>query len=210
MLTAATATGGEMKKTLGRISPATVLAGLALFVSLGGVSYGVARGSIDSRAIQNGSVQSRDVRDGSLQGRDIANGSLQGRDVKDGVLAGADVKDRSLTGADLADNTLGDREVDERQLDLRRLGGVGVSRFVKNVTRVETRTANDAVTPKAAPPARCPNGKRLIGGGAQVVPAGNVPVALAANGPAGKAWTAVAYATAPTGNWQLVNVAICG
>jgi hypothetical protein len=209
-----------MKNALGRTSPATVLAGLALFVSLGGVSYGVASGSIDSREIQNGTVQSRDVRDGSLQGRDVANGSLQGRDVangtlqgrdvKDGVLAGADVRDRSLTGADLADNTLGDREIDEPQLDLNRLGGISATRYVKNVTRVETRTADDAVTPKAAPPARCPKGKRLIGGGARVVAPAVVPVALAANGPDGTAWTAVAYATAPTGNWQLVNVAICG
>ncbi|MBA3264479.1 MAG: hypothetical protein H0T69_18835 [Thermoleophilaceae bacterium] len=197
-------------KALGRISPATVLAGLALFVSLGGVSYGVAAGSIDSREIQNGTVQSRDVRDGSLQGRDVANGSLQSRDIKDGVLAGDDVRDRSLTGADLADNALGDREVDEPQLDLNRLGGVSATRYVKNVTRVETRTANDAVTPKAAPPARCPKGKRLIGGGARVVAAAVVPVALAANGPDGTAWTALAYATAPTGAWQLVNVAICG
>jgi hypothetical protein len=209
-----------MKQALGRISPATVLAGLALFVSLGGVSYGVATGSIDSREIQNGTVQSRDVRDGSLQGRDVANGSLQGRDVangtlqsrdvKDGVLAGVDVRDRSLTGADLADNTLGDREIDEPQLDLNRLGGISATRYVKNVTRVETRTANDAVTPKAAPPARCPKGKRLIGGGARVVAPAVVPVALAVNGPDGTAWTALAYATAPTGNWQLVNVAICG
>jgi hypothetical protein len=199
-----------MKNTLRRISPATVLAGLALFVSLGGVSYGVATGSIDSREIQNGTVQSRDVRDGSLQGRDVANGTLQSRDIKDGVLGGGDVRDRSLTGADLADNTLGDREIDEAQLDLNRLAGISAARYVKNVTRVETRTATDAITPKAAPPARCPKGKRLIGGGAHVVPAGAVPVALASNGPAGKAWTAVAYATAPTGNWQLVNVAICG
>jgi hypothetical protein len=193
-----------------KLSPATALAALALFISLGGVSYGVATGSINSREIQNGTVQSRDVRDGSLQGRDIANGTLQGRDVKDGVLGGVDVRDRSLAGADLATNTLGDREIDEPQLDINRLGGIGVSRFVKNVTRVETRTANDAVTPKAAPPAKCPKGKRLIGGGARVVAAAPVPVALSVNGPQGAAWTALAYATAPTGNWQLVSVAICG
>lgn len=199
-----------MKDALGRISPATVLAGLALFVSLGGVSYGVATGSIDSREIQNGTVQSRDVRDGALQGRDIANGTLQGRDVKDGVLGGVDVRDGSLAGADLATNSLGDREIDEPQLDINRLGGIGVSRYVKNVKRVETRTANDAATPKAAPPATCPKGKRLIGGGARVVAPAPVPVALSANGPSGSTWTALAYATAPTGNWQLVNVAICG
>jgi hypothetical protein len=199
-----------MKSALGRISPANALGALALFVSLGGVSYGVASGSIDSREIQNGTVQSRDVRDGSLQGRDVANGTLQSRDVKDGVLSGEDVRDGSLAGADLAENALGDREVDEPQLDINRLGGIGVSRYVKNVTRVETRTANDAVTPKAAPPARCPKGKRLIGGGARVVAPTPLPVALSVNGPEGTAWNAVAYATAPTGNWQLVNVAICG
>lgn len=219
-----------MRDALGRISPATVLAGAALFISLGGVSYGVATGSINSREIQNGTVQSRDARDGGLQGRDIANGTLQGRDVrdgglrggdvangtlqsrdvKDGVLTGADVRDRSLAGAELATNTLGDREVAEPQLDINRLGGIGAARYVKNVTRVETRTANDAVTPKVAPPAACPQGKRLIGGGARVVAAAFVPVALAANGPAGTGWQAAAYATAPTGNWQLVNVAICG
>jgi hypothetical protein len=192
------------------MSPATALAGLALFISLGGVSYGVATGSINSREIQNGSVQSRDVRDGSLKGRDVANGSLLGRDVKDGVLGAVDVRDQSLLGADLATNTLGDREIDEPQLDINRLGGVSVTRYVKDVTRVETRTANDAVTPKAAPPATCPKGKRLLGGGARVVAALPVPVALSVNGPDGRAWMALAYATAPTGSWQLVNVAICG
>jgi len=192
------------------MSPATALAGIALFVSLGGVSYGVATGSINSREIQNGTVQSRDVRDGSLQGRDVANGSLLSRDVKDGVLGRADVRDGSLLGADLAPNTLGDREVDEPQLDINRLGGISATRYVKNVTRVETRTANDAITPKAAPPARCPKGTRLIGGGARVVAAIPPPVALTVNGPDGPAWTALAYATAPTGDWQLVNTAICG
>lgn len=209
-----------MKDALGRMSPATVLSGLALFISLGGVSYGVASGSIDSREIQNGAVQSRDVRDGSLQGRDIGNGgllardvadgTLQGRDLANGTVQGRDVRDGSLGGIDLATNAIGDREIDEPQLDLNRLGGVSVTRFVKNVTRVETRSGNDAVTLKAAPPASCPKGKRLIGGGARVVAAAPAPVALSANGPDGTSWIAAAYATAPTGNWQLVNVAICG
>jgi hypothetical protein len=189
-----------MRRAIGRISPATVLAAAALFVSLGGVSYGVATGSINSRAIENGTIQSRDVRDGSLKGSDVANGTLLGRDVKDGA----------LTGPDLAENSLGDREIDEPQLDINRLGGVAVTRFVKNVERVETRTANDGATIKIAPRASCPRGKRLIGGGAWVESSAFVPVALTANGPQGTAWVAAAYATAATGNWTLVNVAICG
>lgn len=195
---------------LKKLSPATVLAGAALFVSLGGVSYGVATGSINSREIANGTVQSRDVRDGSLQGRDVANGTLQSRDVKDGVLGGVDVRDRSLAGADVATNALGDREIAEPQLDINRLGGVAVGRYVKNLVRVETRTANDAVSPKGAPLARCPKGKHLVGGGARVVAPAPVPVALSVNGPSGRGWAALAYATAATGNWQLVSVAICG
>jgi hypothetical protein len=189
---------------------AITLAGLALFISLGGVAFGVAIGSITSRDIANNTVQSRDVRDGALKGRDIANRSLRSRDVQDGTLSGVDVRDGSLAGADLAPNALGDREVDEPQLDINRLGGVSVTRYVKNVVRVETRTASDAVTPKTAPPATCPAGKRLIGGGARVVAPTFVPVALAANGPNGRAWIAAAYATAAAGNWQLVNIAICG
>jgi hypothetical protein len=192
------------------ISPATVLAGIALFVSLGGVSYAVATGSIDSREIRNGTVQSRDVRDGALQGRDVANGSLQSRDVRDGALRGLDVNDRSLGGVDLAENTLGDREINEPDLDIQRLAGVDARRYVKNVRRVQTATASDAVTPKSVPPARCPAGRRLLGGGARVVAPAPVPVALSVNAPNGDAWEASAYATAPTGNWQLVAVAICG
>ena len=199
-----------MKRFVTRPSPATVLAAMALFISLGGVSFAVAAKQIASGQIQNNTIQSRDVRDGALQGRDVANGSVQSRDVRDSALRGVDVNDGSLGGADLADNTLGDREINEPQLDIQVLAGVDAKRYVKAVSRVETKSANDATPVKSAPPARCPGRRRIIGGGARVVSAAPVPVALSANGPSGKAWLASAYATAATGNWELVNVAICG
>jgi hypothetical protein len=199
-----------MRRFVSGTSPAMIVALLALFVSLGGVSWAVATGSIDSREIKNGSVQSRDVRDGSLQGRDVANGSVQSREVRDGALRGVDVNDGSLGGVDLASNTLGDREIDETKLDIGRLGGVDVKRFVRGVRRVMSGTANDPVSPKVAPPARCPAGKRLLGGGARVVAPPGTPVAVSTSAPSGDAWEAQAYATAPTANWQLVAVAICG
>jgi hypothetical protein len=199
-----------MKKRA-HITPATVLAGLALFLSLGGVSYGIAARAITSRDIRDNAIRSQDVRNGGLHGRDVANGTLQSRDVRDGALRGVDVNDGSLGGVDLAANTLGDREINEPDLDVQRLGGVDASRYVRNVRRVQTETANDPVTPKSAPPARCPDGTDLLGGGARVVTAAPAPVALSVNAPGGgKAWEASAYATAPTGNWKLVAVAICG
>jgi hypothetical protein len=197
-------------KAISPLSPATVIASLALFVSLGGVSYAVATGSIGSRAIKNGSVRGQDVRDGGLSGRDIANGTVQSRDLRDGAVRGVDVNDRSLGGSDLADNTLGDREINEPALDIQRLGGIDAARYVRNVRRVQTATANDATTPKSAPRASCPKGKRLLGGGARVVAPAGTPVALTVNGPSTNGWDASAYATAATGNWQLVAVAICG
>ena len=61
-----------MSRRLRRLvpSPAMVVALVALFVALGGVSYGVASGYIDSREIKNNSIQSKDVRNGTLTGTD--------------------------------------------------------------------------------------------------------------------------------------------
>lgn len=57
--------------TSARPSPALVVAFVALFVALGGVSYGVATGSIDSREIKNNTVQGKDVRNGTLSSSDL-------------------------------------------------------------------------------------------------------------------------------------------
>ena len=54
-------------------SPALVIACVALFVSLGGVGYAAATGSIDSREIRNNTIRGKDVRNNGLSGRDIAN-----------------------------------------------------------------------------------------------------------------------------------------
>jgi hypothetical protein len=102
---------------LGRPSPAMVVAATALFVSLGGVSYGVATGSIDSREIKNNTVRSKDIRNNTIRGRDIRSGgvygsdvhraTLTGSDVRNGSLRGADIRNNSLTGADILESSLG-------------------------------------------------------------------------------------------------------
>jgi hypothetical protein len=55
-----------------RPSPAMVVALIALFIALGGVSYGVATGSIDSREIKNNTIKSKDVRNRTLRFRDVS------------------------------------------------------------------------------------------------------------------------------------------
>ena len=62
-----------------RPSPAIVVAALALFLSLGGVSYGLATGSIDSREIRNNTIRGKDMRNATISSRDLGD---SGRPVR--------------------------------------------------------------------------------------------------------------------------------
>ena len=69
-----------------RPSPAMAVALVALFSSLGGVSYGLATGSINSREIKNNSVRGKDIRNGGLSSRDMKRNSLGGRAIRESAL----------------------------------------------------------------------------------------------------------------------------
>ena len=57
-------------------SPAMVVALIALFLSLGGVSYGLATGVIDGREIRNNTITFKDVRKDKLGGGSIKESRL--------------------------------------------------------------------------------------------------------------------------------------
>ena len=61
------------KHTTSRVSPATVIASIALFASLGGVGYAAA--TIGSAQIKNNSVQGKDIKNGTIKSPDIAQGT---------------------------------------------------------------------------------------------------------------------------------------
>ncbi len=84
-----------------------MIASIALFVSLGGVSYGLAKGSIGSREIKNNDVRTQDIRNGHVTTKDVKNNDVRGGDVRTGTLNGSDVADNSLTGADVVESALG-------------------------------------------------------------------------------------------------------
>ena len=69
---------------------------VALFICLGGVSYGVATGSIDSRELKNNAVRSKDVRNNDVRSRDIRNDTLLGADIRDDSLGSVDVSEERL------------------------------------------------------------------------------------------------------------------
>jgi hypothetical protein len=89
-----------------RPSPATVIASIALFVSLSGVSYGVATGFIDSREIKNNEVRSLDIRNNEIRTRDLRNNEVRGLDIRNSTVQSRDIAINAVTGEDVKEDTL--------------------------------------------------------------------------------------------------------
>ena len=67
-------------------SPSMLVALIALFVSLGGVSYGVATGSITGKTIKNNTVGTKDLKNNDIRSGDIRNNSVTGADINESKL----------------------------------------------------------------------------------------------------------------------------
>ena len=94
-------------KSFRRPSPALVISLIALFVSLSGVSYGVATGFIDSRELKNNQVRSVDLRNNDVRTRDLRNNEVRGIDIRNSTVQGRDVALNTLTGDDVNESRLG-------------------------------------------------------------------------------------------------------
>ena len=124
---------------------ANVMATVAVFLALGGTSYAVATGSIDSRELKNNTVRSRDIRNNDVRSRDVRNGSLLAGDFKAGELPAGPRGPQGAGGAQGAQ------------------GPPGIS----GLQKVIGQSANNSNSGKSAT-ATCPAGKRAIGSGGQV------------------------------------------
>lgn len=67
-----------------RVSPAMVVAVVALFVAMGGVGYAAA--TISSGQIVNNSVRGKDIRNSTILGKDVGKNTLTGSDVAESKL----------------------------------------------------------------------------------------------------------------------------
>jgi hypothetical protein len=99
-----------------RPSPAMVISLIALFVSLSGVSYGVATGFIDSREILNNQVGTRDLRNNDVRTRDLRNNDIRTRDLRNNEVRGRDIRNSTVQGRDIALDTLTGDDVKESEL----------------------------------------------------------------------------------------------
>jgi hypothetical protein len=89
-----------------RPSPALIVALIALFVAMGGVSYGFATGTIDTREIKDNDVRSRDLRNNEIRTRDLRNNEVRGIDIRNSTVQSRDIAINAVTGADVKESTL--------------------------------------------------------------------------------------------------------
>lgn len=145
-----------LAKLRSSLTYANVVSTLCLFIVLGGTSYAVATGSIDSREIKNNSVASGDLRNNNLRGKDIRQGTLRSGDVANGSLLERDFKAGELPA--------GPRGATGGQGARGAQGPPGISGLQKVVGFSGTANSNSGKFATAT----CPAGKRAIGSGGQV------------------------------------------
>ncbi len=78
-----------------RISPTSVIAMVALFVALGGISYAAA-GKIGAAGLKNGAVTKQKLRKNAVVSAKIRNGAVTGAKIKNDAVTGAKVNESSL------------------------------------------------------------------------------------------------------------------
>ena len=177
-------------------SPATVLAGAALAVGLGGTGVAAVE------AVPRGSVGTAELKDGAVTAGKIRNGQVTSADLATGAVTSADVRNGSLRRLDFRPG----------QIPHGPTGPQGPA----GQPGVAAREQVAAETPLTSSghknlPATCPTGKKVLGGGVEISGAGRSRVTVVENKPSGdNAWEGEAFeAVATNATWKLVVHAIC-
>ncbi len=92
---------------------------IALFVALGGVSYGLAgKNTVTSDDIVNGAVKSKDIKNSGVKSKDINLGGVKSSDVANDTLVGEDINENTLNKVPRASEA-------DKATNADNLGGVG-------------------------------------------------------------------------------------
>jgi hypothetical protein len=184
-----------LSKLRRNLTYANLMGTFAAFVALGGTSYAVATGLIDSREIKDNSVRSTDLRNDDVRSKDVRDRSLLAEDFMAGQLPAGQQGETGAPGPTGAE------------------GPPGIS----GLQTIDAESASNSNTGKDAL-AVCPAGKRVIGTGADVLggATGNFPnfqtdVAIRQVIPVAGTSVLVTAAEdkAHAGNWSVMAYAIC-
>jgi hypothetical protein len=178
-----------------RLTYANVVASIALFAALGGSSYAAI--SITGKQVRDGSLAGRDVRNGSLTSGDVRDQTLLARDFKAGQLAAGPKGERGAAGPQ---GPIGPQGLQGER------GLPGVAAY--EIVFAESQSNSDS--PKVVS-AKCPTGKRAIGGGESLFGLGH-GVTIYASYPLadGSGWSAEAEEDASIATtWSVGVYAVC-
>ncbi|MGE0309371.1 MAG: hypothetical protein AB7Q27_26840 [Acidimicrobiia bacterium] len=181
-----------------RISPATIISCLALFLALTGSAFavGVAKNSVRSAQIVDGTVRTIDVRDNAVNaakiapdavGNDeLAENSVTSQQVVDETLTNQDLGAASVTSSEIADGSVGSADVGDQSLTANDLAADSVrsSEFGTVVLRQGTIEAI-AAGANGGTAINCAAGEQLLSGGGQP---GNFGVEMTSSRPSGNGW----------------------
>jgi hypothetical protein len=150
-----------------RPSPAMVVASIALFVAVGGVSWAAA--TIDTNDIKNGAVTKKKIakkavakkkiKNEAVTTKKIADQAVTTDKIADSAVNGAKVEDDSLTGSDIDESTLGTVPSAD---NANQLGGVAANGYARRIfARVSYNDASPSII--AASPGVSTNGESALG-----------------------------------------------
>ena len=110
-----------------RVSPATVIAFVALVIALGGAAYAalkLPKNSVKSKNIVNGQVKAADLAKNAITAKNLKAGSVTGTALAPNAVDGSKIADGSVGGADIAGDAIDSSKVKDGSLTPGDVGSV--------------------------------------------------------------------------------------
>ena len=169
-----------------------VVALVALRRDVGELSTAAPHDSVSTAAIEDGAVTADKLAGGSVTAAALAHGAVRGAQLAPGAVTESSVAADSLTGASVRESALAQVPSARDSGDSRELAGLPGSAYLSQVRTVRAESPLDSSGVKGPLGARCPDGLRILSGGASIE--GVVyGVAIATSAPRnGDEWVAVA------------------
>lgn len=163
-------------------------------------------GAVISTKIAAGAVGTTQIADGSVRSSKLGGGVVTSGKLKDGAVTGEKLANNAVTASKIASDAVTTGKLQEGAVTAAKLAPTLSGQLLKNVSYAfKSSGAPDTATETKTATAACPSGKKVVGGGAQIV-GSTTKVAITHSAPPSDA---VGITTAPT-SWVATATDITG